>query len=1816
MHSSLLSSPVSPLPSTASDRDPAGVAAERTLAVGDVRDALAEFRANPENTAAQTRLTETLRAASALIAHLPRKDTQSPLVADVLQLMRDVSASGAHDRHVEPVDLAEADALSRRGWQGLLAAMLLTPAWQWANAPLLLTAPEWLRTDFVAWLFAAPQGFCAVGDAEKYAAYVLSRLEELVRWVNRCPGAEAELEVLTTYAKSSAIPLYLAGGSLRRHAELRGRLLTRAFRQPDDGFEVVPQSRVGRRLRVGLVHRQFGPLMETYTTLPIFEQLDPDRFEVILYAQRSGAASLEDHCRQHSANFVLLPEDVDSQLMTLRMAELDVVVFCANLTAECDELTRLALHRVGPLQIAHHGSFITTGLPEIDLYVSGEYAELPRSPEDYVERLGLLPGAAHAFNFEVDRQEPASSWTRAALGLPEGAIVFSTAADYTRIPPEAQQAWARLLSAVPDSRLLLHPFGIDGSSSSTIKRFSAGFDRVLAQHGVADDRLVISTCVLSSRADLRDLLRVSDIYLDSPPCCEVGALVDSLACGLPVVTCEGDAARSRAGAAVLRTLQLDELVAAGEPQYHDLAVQLAGDATRRAELRARIEDRLARSPVLFDTLAASDAFGALVETAFDAMLACGLKAFRADRTPVRAATITDLAPAESALASGAASQAASHAQAVLARDPANPQARRLLGVAWLRLGRPERASRYLLEAVQQLENDAPAWCDLARAFHASGQSREATQAVEVCLRIDGQHLEALLLLGEIAAQTGQLSDLAEVVELARSVAPQDPRVLALAAQVRAGSVTAPAAPLEQPPKVELPLVARPTLTDALGMFATTSLELAQRGGLVPAAAPVIANPQGGNHRPNPRALLFFLSAKETYRQPLFSSEEIFCGPDTDARAAAGRVQALRTPAGSFDVRDVLRALPASQQPEIVIVKADATGRNFPRNLAALRCPKVLLVGDTHHMAQPLSTVIEYARSEPFDFIIFDHTRHHARFFAEAGVHPLYWLPAVDYGYVERQISAAPTHPLTFVGQVGHHHPWRRAVLAHVKAAGLPLETFTGTLEKTASLYADSQVTLNVSLNGDLNLRVFESLAAGGFLLTDELSEASGLRLLFEPGRHLDTWRTPGELVEKIQYYLAHPAEAQRLRRAGQAEIRRAHHPVVKLREFYDLVFSGQVNPLYSLALDQEAGRAVVAKAAPAVARRREAYETLQSLHQVSGEVTVFCREPAVLADLANLPRLRFAALAELALLALPTSFPAPVAHVLWWEGGAAELAAHLARFTGSHVVAEGGDGTVGDELAAWGYAAVAPDSWVYVLANPLQALCRAGELGAHDAALARFDPLLANSQDSAQCLELAAQAEALGDASRHRAALEKAVGLDRNNQAALLTLAALSLDHDQPASTLLLLEEAARVSPLPPGVEDLRVSLATQVGEEPAVKSYHSLINCTAPAVADTPRRILVVTNLLPPQELGGYGRSIWEFAQGLRVRGHEVRVLAGNLPEFTKPPTPAEIEFESCVSRRLELMGTWVGGRASPEKSPAQLVARDRANIRLIQDTIRDMGAEAVLMGNLDFLGIGPLNTVLKAGLPVVHSLGNAAPGYGLLDQPTSPRYCIGPCSAWTGGVLRQAGYQPARMEVLYPGARLDQFFRLFLPDSRRLRLCYASLVLPYKGAHTLVEALAILRQRGVDFTAEIAGDAPDEAFLNKLRDFAQRAGIDGQVRFTGFLDRAGLSSLFARNNVLVFPSQFEEPFGISQVEALAAGLVVVTSGTGGAREIVRDGVDGVQFPANNPAALADRLQALASQPTKFAELQQNGQLRALEFSVDQTVKRIEQLFEELRQA
>ena len=145
-------------------------------------------------------------------------------------------------------------------------------------------------------------------------------------------------------------------------------------------------------------------------------------------------------------------------------------------------------------------------------------------------------------------------------------------------------------------------------------------------------------------------------------------------------------------------------------------------------------------------------------------------------------------------------------------------------------------------------------------------------------------------------------------------------------------------------------------------------------------------------------------------------------------------------------------------------------------------------------------------------------------------------------------------------------------------------------------------------------------------------------------------------------------------------------------------------------------------------------------------------------------------------------------------------------------------------------------------------------------------------------------------------------------------------------------------------------------------------------------------------------------------------------------------------------------------------------------------------------------------------------------------------------------------RADVLHPPVDLDRF----QPGDAGDRYLFVSELTGYKRADLVVEAF-----RGLDRRLTVVGDGP--AFETLKR------SAPPNVTLTGRLSDAALAAEYARARALIFPA--EEDFGLTPVEAMAAGRPVLALGRGGALETVRDGVTGLFFPDQSAASIREAI-------------------------------------------
>jgi glycosyltransferase involved in cell wall biosynthesis len=156
-------------------------------------------------------------------------------------------------------------------------------------------------------------------------------------------------------------------------------------------------------------------------------------------------------------------------------------------------------------------------------------------------------------------------------------------------------------------------------------------------------------------------------------------------------------------------------------------------------------------------------------------------------------------------------------------------------------------------------------------------------------------------------------------------------------------------------------------------------------------------------------------------------------------------------------------------------------------------------------------------------------------------------------------------------------------------------------------------------------------------------------------------------------------------------------------------------------------------------------------------------------------------------------------------------------------------------------------------------------------------------------------------------------------------------------------------------------------------------------------------------------------------------------------------------------------------------------------------------------------------------------------------------------------------------------------------LRVLSVGTLNPHKGFEYLIDALARLRDEGLDLRCTIVGGGPLEAALRRRM---ARAGLDRVMTMAGALTQAEVFSHYARSRVFVLMAQPEWHWGIPNVivEALAAGNAVITTRFGSVDELVRDGETGLLVPPKDPVALAAAIRRLAEDPALRSRLAKAG--------------------------
>jgi glycosyltransferase involved in cell wall biosynthesis len=400
--------------------------------------------------------------------------------------------------------------------------------------------------------------------------------------------------------------------------------------------------------------------------------------------------------------------------------------------------------------------------------------------------------------------------------------------------------------------------------------------------------------------------------------------------------------------------------------------------------------------------------------------------------------------------------------------------------------------------------------------------------------------------------------------------------------------------------------------------------------------------------------------------------------------------------------------------------------------------------------------------------------------------------------------------------------------------------------------------------------------------------------------------------------------------------------------------------------------------------------------------------------------------------------------------------------------------------------------------------------------------------------------------------------------------------------------------------------------------------------------RILVISNLYPPHFIGGYELGCKDIVARLESRGHDIRVLTSTYGLDRR-------ESEDGVYRYLQLDL----GRPPGPPGLTYLLRREQRNQKAFHRICKAFQPEIIYLWNL--IHLSPSIAVLaeRSGVPVVYFVSDkhwtrlgspdVDPWLNIVSRSfPNPKPTVRAGVTMLRGALNtlglihageltfprihfvsdflkqeaiRAGRQAAHGEVIRWGVDLKRF-TYQPPADRDLRLVYVGQITEGKGFGTAIEVMRrLVHQPGrASLSMTIVGDSIAPDYLAEMKKLVRARGLQENVLFAGPAARERLPDIYREHDILLFPSLLDEALSITTLEALACGLPVVATATGGNVEVMRHEFNALIFPKGDAVSAASHVSRVLDDRELFKRLSQNGRRTAEDgFDLEKMVDQIE---------
>lgn len=539
-----------------------------------------------------------------------------------------------------------------------------------------------------------------------------------------------------------------------------------------------------RRLRVGYISADFRRHPVAFFLEPLLDAHDRKNVEVYGYGNVICPDETTERLRKKFDHYRSICGVEDRQVARLiEQDRIDILVDLGGHTND-NRLTVLA-YKPAPVQATYLGYFETTGMEQIDYFLTDELISPPQSQQFHTEKLVCLPDG-----FLCYRPPDCAAPVTPLPAAQNGHLSFGVFGNSRKINPFVLSLWAEVLKNCENSRLLLMFQG--GQDWQLREHYLGQFERL----GIASNRVEIR-----GHKPLAEYLRIYgevDLILDTYPYNGGTTTCDALWMGVPVVSLVGEHHKSRVGLSILTNLGMGLFAASTVDEFLARIASVSGNIESLAKIRASLRQRMAVS-----SLCDAIAFAKKVEAAYREMWrkwcrdhpadsrqapqASGrdgvLEFFISKNSPLqfvvpKAALPTFLLEAGNAVRVGEVSKARELLDDAAVRsiehkpadDPGRTDAMFMLAVLFAKIGRVEKAEHFYKEVLKRRPH-ALVLFELANICRDTGRLSEAVRYQEQAVELSPDSPELWTTLGEYLIRMGRTGDGLDLLRKAVETSP-------------------------------------------------------------------------------------------------------------------------------------------------------------------------------------------------------------------------------------------------------------------------------------------------------------------------------------------------------------------------------------------------------------------------------------------------------------------------------------------------------------------------------------------------------------------------------------------------------------------------------------------------------------------------------------------------------------------------------------------------------------------------------------------------------------------------------------------------------------------------------------------------------------------------------------------------------------------------------------------------------------------------------------------------------------------------------------